>query len=835
MHPTQTKVGVMTGGVKENKSQIQLNIGELIRGVNYQEVDGVYNGYMSLEGYEVTDGTALASSINVPIIEDYGVDRFTYLLLEGDELVDKSNEETSVVVTNVIKTTSPYYNLYLNNSWYFYSNSSVSFTDFDLGTNSFCIEAIVYLDSLIEDSIIYQSGTDIKFYVENTTGALKLDLNNSDVTHTFGSVVTTGSFIHLGLRRIVDTVYLSFSGGEDLNPLTLAASYDILNTAISSLIDIRGYLSQYRISIGTFRRINGDFPVPTIPYSDASFSYTKYADAAREARRAAIKKVGDVSCTGEAIGGYKFEDTIYGIRNNSTDAYGTIWKATGTSWEQLSYPKVIRYSSGNKNTGTEFIVGETITGDDSSATGVILYINQEGGSWSAGDATGFIVLTSVTGAFNVDDTLSTASGATSACTPSTYSLGKDGRYKFLEGRFDLFSGLQRQNILFFASGVSYPCYITNDTVYPILHPDLPDNATSGNYARCLAEFKNRLWLGYPDGRLTFSNVGNPVDFDSTTFSGTIYLEDEILDLVVGTGDALFVFCKNSIQIIKALTSDSNAQTVVDYLFSNTTLINNTEIIEGTAVRLFDDILYVDDRGLTSISATDAYGDFSTKSYSKSVQNSLLSRFKDITGAIVNREYNQYRLFFNDGRGIIFTFEMRSIANSTTTIVKGATFFVYNDVVSFVSEDLFGCSAGYIHLLYSGTSFNGSEIESSLTTSFYSYGTPTTIKKFKEVYLEGLIPYGLDLYIKPNFDYKDYSYTPATGEDTLLALSGLGGTYGEGEYGSIRYGSSENQTPLYYILGYGVNASFTITVSSKYSTPHLFSSIVVQYSLNGRKM
>ena len=52
-----------------------------------------------------------------------------------------------------------------------------------------------------------------------------------------------------------------------------------------------------------------------------------------------LKKVGDVSCTGEAIGGYKFEDTIYGIRNNSTDAYGTIWKATGTSWAQLSYPK----------------------------------------------------------------------------------------------------------------------------------------------------------------------------------------------------------------------------------------------------------------------------------------------------------------------------------------------------------------------------------------------------------------------------------------------------------------------------------------------------------------
>lgn len=75
---------------------------------------------------------------------------------------------------------------------------------------------------------------------------------------------------------------------------------------------------------------------------------------------------------------------------------------------------------------------ETITGDDSSAIGVILYINQEGGSWSTGDAAGLIVLASVTGAFNVDDILSNTSGATSACVPSTYSLGKDGRYKFLE-------------------------------------------------------------------------------------------------------------------------------------------------------------------------------------------------------------------------------------------------------------------------------------------------------------------------------------------------------------------------------------------------------------------
>ena len=80
-----------------------------------------------------------------------------------------------------------------------------------------------------------------------------------------------------------------------------------------------------------------------------------------------------------------------------------------------------------------------------------------------------------------------------------------------------------------------------------------------------------MWLGYPDGRLYFSNVGDPTDFDSTTFAGVIYMKDDIVDLKVTKGDVLVVFCKNSIQIIKALsTTDITDQVVVDYLFSNVT-------------------------------------------------------------------------------------------------------------------------------------------------------------------------------------------------------------------------------------------------------------------------
>ena len=634
----------------------------------------------------------------------------------------------------------------------------------------------------------------------------------------------------------MDTIWLEVNGTEAPDELVLAAGYDILNTSLTASIDILGYLAQYRISQNTHRRSLTNFEILDIPMSSAEYKLIQYDDVSREATRSAIESVGDIACSGAVNGCYNFDDVIYAARNDALNAYGTMWKTTVAGWSELTYSTVLKFSSGNKNAGTQFVAGETVTGDDSLATGVILYINQESGTWEAGTAAGVIVLASSTGTFNDDDVLSNTSGATANCNTSIYTINKDGKYKFLEGSFDLFTGLQRDKVLFFANGVSYPCYINSSKVIPIVHPDLPDNNTTGIYASAIAEFKNRLWLGYPDGRLTFSNVGDPVDFDSTTFSGTIYLEDEILDLVVGKGDSLFVFCRNSIQVIKALsTSTADTQTIVDYLFSNTTLIDSTEIKEGTAVRLFDDIIYVDNRGLTSISATDAFGDFATKGYSKSIQRTLSAKFNNIVGGIVNREYNQYRLFFSDGTGMIFTFDMRSIANSMTTIVKGATFFKYLEDVSFVSEGIFGCTNGFVYLIDSGTSFNGDNIGCSLSTSFYSYNSPGILKYFKEVFFEGLIPYGIDFTIKPSFDYKDTGYTPPTNEEDLMVMGGLGGVYGEGSYGTIRYGSSENQTSVFYISGYGSNLSFNIESANKYIVPHLFSSIIVQYSINGRKM
>lgn len=635
MATTQTKVGIFTGGVKENRPQLELNMGDLLRGLNYQEVDGLYHGYRSLPGYEVYDGTQLASEILAPVSDVDGV--------------------------------------------------------------------------------------------------------------------------------------------------------------------------------------------------------ATYNDLARETRRSAITKVGGALASGPVVGCFQDDGYVIAARNNAADTFGKLWKTTGTGWVAITEPFMLYYTNGNKNAGTKIKVGQTITA--SGAGGTVTAINTESGSWDLGTASGSILVTVTSGTFTSGTITGSLSG-TATYTSGTSTIKKGGKYKFTQGRFDLFPGLQRKKVTFLATTSYYPSYVKDGALVPIISNDLPDNKATDLFATSIIEFKNRLWLGYPDGRLIFSNVGNPLDFDPTTFSGVINMEDEILDLQITTGDVLVVMCKNSIQLVKALSvGDTSTSAVTDYLFSNSTLTSNIGCTDNTAHRIFDDLIYIDDRGLTSLESTQKFGDFETKSYSKAIQRTLNLNLPNVVGSYVDNVQNQYRILFSDGFGIIFTFTMASNKGGTSSFksVKGATTFRYLVDITSVGEKIFGSDNGFLYKIDSGTSFNGFPIDTQLATCFYHYQSPTTIKRFREVFFEGFIPFHLELLIKASFDYKDTKYISSTVQDELIVSGGLGGVYGEGRYDVMRYSSSENQTSVYYVTSYGTSMSLFLKTSNKYVEPHTLSSMITQYTLNGRKM
>lgn len=631
--PTRVKVGIFTGGVKENKPQLELNMGDLLRGMNYQESDGQYNGYRSLSGYEVYDGTALASTVYAPT-------------------------------------------------------------------------------SIVDGVVVYD---------------------------------------------------------------------------------------------------------PT----------------AREARRASITPVGGSGASGSVRACFQDPAGVLAVRNDSTDTSGKVWKTTDVGWVEIPRGPIITYTNGNKNTGTKIKAGQVITTPE--GTGVVTAINTESGSWDDGTATGYLTVTVTTGSFTSGVMTGSLAGTASYTSPPVV-MNKSGSYKFIQGVFDLFPGLQRKKVTFFSSSTNYPSYITGDKIVPILDHNLPDNAANNYFATSIAEFKNRLWLGYPDGRLVFSNVGSPLDFDPSTFSGMIDIGDEIVDLKVSTGDVLVVMCKSSIQIIKALgVGDASTSSTTDYLFSNVTLAADIGCKENSTQRIFDDLVYIDKKGLTSLEATQKFGDFETKIFSKSIQKTLSLNLPNLVGSWVDGTANQYRVFFSDGFGIIFTFNMKVSGSSSYKNIKGATTFKYLTNISCVGDGIFGSTDGFLYKIDSGTSFNGENIDTRLVTSFHHYDQPTVFKRFREVYFEGQIPFYLNFEIKGVFDNRDTSSISSTSVDELIVSGRLGDVYGVGRYDVMRYSNSDSQTSVYYVSSYGTSMSITLGTSNKYAEPHTLSSMIVQYSINGRRM
>ena len=847
--PTRTEVIIMGGGVKQDVSQLELKPGELILGENYQEIDGAYHGYASLPGYEVFDGQALASSIDSVNLNDYGDDSRSVLLLESDSqdiIEDISVYGHTIANTNVINDTSNY--KFLTSSFYFNGSSVLTVTPvdttLDLKDEDFTIDLLIDPLDQVSTQEILSKGT-YSYSIELINHRIVFKYSTDGVTWagtlTSNQYISSSTRFHLTVSRKDDTVYLFFDGDKDDNSLSIGIDVIFTNTDDLTIgTSFIGRMDEIRIS-NILRWIN-DFDIPVLPYSQDYYYTYQIDDEDREIQRALIEEVpGSGSVLGIAMNSF---GDIGAVRNDVGGTNSFIYRADPTGWSS-PIPGVFygRFEDGVDTDPSYpgFIAGETITGSISGATGVITDIATESGSWedhpSYRNATGILVLKDVVGTFDPLDSLS--NGVTAIATEVTgtlgeYALAPNGDYQFINARFDLLIDLQRQSVPFFVNGVNYPIYFDGTQIIPILDPQLPDS--QGIFATHIADFKNRLWFVYPDGRLWYSGVGDPLNWDvATGGAGEIYMEDEITGLQVGQGDVLIVFCRNSTQIIKTISDARNPSVDQDYAFFNETFSQVTGSLPNTIEKIMGEVVFLDDHGLTSMSTSSEYGGFSSASISKNVQNLLLSKKNFIVTSAAHRGNNQYRLFFSDMTGLIFTFDMEKK-------VKGVTCLKYNtDLTCFVEgEDstgnlqmFFGSSDGFVYKMDSGTSFNGEVINTRLSTSFYSYKSPTNWKRFRKITMEAQADKNFIFSGAPEYNYRS-SDIPKSSQGEYIS-KGYGGVWGTDAWELFAYGSEEVQSPHLMLSGYGNNMSMTIATSDKYAQPHVVNSLITEFSLVGRVM
>jgi len=340
-----------------------------------------------------------------------------------------------------------------------------------------------------------------------------------------------------------------------------------------------------------------------------------------------------------------------------------------------------------------------------------------------------------------------------------------------------------------------------------------------------------LFLIYPEGSLQYSQLGVPNGWDGTLGAGEIGLGDDVRDLEVGVDSTLILFLRQGIRILSGTTADDFVLTVFSQV---------SGAFSGTAQRMLGTIFFVEDRGLTTLSAVEQYGSYASSSISQKFKKTLLDKKHTITATVTSRDLNQYRIFFNDKAGIFVSFESGD--------QKGATFIAYNKVVSMVAQGedstksdyiIFASDddQGYVFKMDSGTSFDGSPITTRMSTTYYHYGSPRSWKMFKGATFEIFAESGQEFNIKVDFDYNELG-SPSTIWYTPVIESVVGGAiYGEGVWGVMKYGvgaAVTNRIPL-YIQGKGTNMSYKILTNETYRPQHTIQNIITDYLKGSRRV
>ena len=391
-------------------------------------------------------------------------------------------------------------------------------------------------------------------------------------------------------------------------------------------------------------------------------------------------------------------------------------------------------------------------------------------------------------------------------------------------------------LMFMVDGVSQPHSWDGYTVRVIDHADLPSNAgfsPAPVYPTHVGAYDNRLFLAFPGGHLFFSALGDPSDWSAVNGAGAIPVGGEITNLVNGPGNTLLVILEDGqgIRVIKSVYTDAAG----DFGFTMEELSNKTGALPDTAARMLGDIVFTTDRGPTTLQTSERFGDFKESMFAKKTQRTFLSRKERVTVGVVAREYNQYRLFFDDGTSLYYTFSGGRLKSAGILrfphVVKRAT---EGKMPNNKTEMYFTAADedGYVYKLDSGTSFNGAEIETFLVTSYYHYGTPNW-KHFSSLWFEITAANGMRFLVATDYDYRDT--TMPRNDYDAQTVAGLGGIWGESVWGEFIWGGAFIQRPIFYVAGYGTLMSVAIRTSDKYRAPHIIHNLTAYYTVHDRRL
>lgn len=392
------------------------------------------------------------------------------------------------------------------------------------------------------------------------------------------------------------------------------------------------------------------------------------------------------------------------------------------------------------------------------------------------------------------------------------SLNPDGRYRF---KINNFKGSSETINLYGCDGKN-KAFEFDGTTFTQITTGMVDDTPSN-----IEIFKNHLLLGYTGGSLQHSSIGDPTA-PWTIISGAaeIGLGDEMIAMEVTVSSSLVIWTEKHIQI---LTGTSSADWVLSLHSSRVGAVEDSVQIFGETP------LFLYEGSLTSLSATQSYGDFSSKSISEDI-DPLLERSAEwggITASCVVPSKSQYRLFFGN-----------KLAITATNRKSGMEFMLleYDHKVCCTSPHdknaYFGSEDGFVYKMDSGKTYAGATIPRFLKTRFSDLGSAKRRKVLRsmELYVEDYGGHNLHLYVLPEIgQHRKYSPKNASKEITSQA----GDMYWNVSLWNQATWNAETSEPPYTRLnGIGTDFSFIFYSGKDADDTYTLTGFLLHYSNRG---
>ena len=373
-------------------------------------------------------------------------------------------------------------------------------------------------------------------------------------------------------------------------------------------------------------------------------------------------------------------------------------------------------------------------------------------------------------------------------------------------------GTKARHVLYNLDGVEKVLFV--DSVnYPAIYNTSANTLTAitGSSdvlaAEHIAVFKDTAF--YSKGNNVFFTAPFTVDnFSTADGAGSINVASDVTGLAVFR-DQLIIFTTDS---IKRLTGNTTADFRLEPITDRIGCLNGDTIQE-----VGGDIMYLAPDGIRLLSATDRIGDFGLDIASDPIAKDA-SIFLSSTSnfcSVLLREKAQYRIFAyveseqtEVAKGLIATkFVSQGASGISWSTTFGIQAYIADSRYSGTAEIIaFANGDGYIYIMDTGSSFDGSNIDAIYESPFMPISDPQVRKSFYKMtlYAEPTGPMDLGLNIRYDFDTATNTgvIQPATQrvESTGTAVFFYG--YSAATFGTATYGGELDVVYNTNIVGSG---------------------------------